>query len=147
VRAHNAGMCVAPTPEQLIDLANGLAAEAAQRGDRPYGAVLVSPHGEVVAMTSNREISSGDPTAHAEVELLRAAAASGVAPPLGGYTVAVNDQPCAMCAAATLDAGVGLLIYPVASGAVVKNSPSVLAEQLSARQSTPSPSSIVRNSE
>ena len=88
-----------------------LAAEAAKRGDAPFGALLVSPLGEVVAMASNRQVSSDDPTAHAEMELLRAAASVGARPPLGGYTVAVNAEPCSMCASALVKAGVGYLMY------------------------------------
>jgi tRNA(adenine34) deaminase len=117
------------------------------RGDPAFGAVLVSPHGEVVGMASNREITDGDPNAHAERVLLRAATAASIAAPLRGYTVAVNAEPCAMCASALVEAGVGSLIYGTPSGSVEKNSPIVFAEQLSARQSTPSPSSIVRSSE
>ena len=88
-----------------------LAAEAGRRGDPPFGAVLVSPHGEVVAIASNRQLSGGDPTAHAELELLRAAASDGHRPPLRGYTVVVNAEPCSMCASALVKAEVGALIY------------------------------------
>ncbi len=104
-------MCVSPTPEQLVETAMTLAAEAAGRGDPPFGALLVSPHGEVVAMASNRQVSAGDPTAHAELELLRAAARSGYGPPLRGYTVAVNAEPCSMCASALVKAELGELIF------------------------------------
>ena len=107
-------MCVAATPEQLVETAMGLAAEAAKRGDPPFGALLVSPQGEVVAMASNRQVSGGDPTAHAELELLRAAARDGHRPPLGAYTVAVNAEPCSMCASALVKAEVGALIYGAA---------------------------------
>ncbi len=104
-------MCVSPTPEQLVETAMGLAAEAAKRGDPPFGAVLVSPHGEVVAMASNRQVSSDDPTAHAELELLRAAARAGYRPPLSGHTIAVNAEPCSMCASAIAKAALGGLVY------------------------------------
>ena len=88
-----------------------LAAEAGARGDPPLGALLVSPHGEVVAMASNRQVSGDDPTAHAEIELLRAAARAGARPPLRGYTVAVNAEPCSMCASALVKAEVGALLF------------------------------------
>ena len=104
-------MCVSPTPEQLIEAAMTLAAEAGGRGDPPFGALLVSPHGEVVTMASNRQVSAGDPTAHAEIELLRAAARAGYAPPLRGYTVAGNAEPCSMCASALVKAEVGTLLF------------------------------------
>lgn len=104
-------MCVSPTVEALVRIAIGLAAEAGKRGDPPFGAVLVSPHGEVVTMASNRQISGDDPTAHAEIELLRAAARAGYRPPLAGYTVVVNAEPCSMCASALVKAAVTELVY------------------------------------
>lgn len=107
-------MCVAPTPEQLIETAMALAAEAGRRGDPPFGALLVSPHGEVAVMASNRQISGGDPTAHAELELIRSAARAGHRAPLRGYSVVVNAEPCSMCASALVKAEVGVLIYGTA---------------------------------
>lgn len=104
-------MCASPTPDQLVRLAMTLAGEAAARGDPPFGAVLVSAQGEVVAMASNRQVSGDDPTAHAELELLRAAARAGYRPPLRGSTVVVNAEPCSMCASALVKAEVGALIY------------------------------------
>lgn len=104
-------MCVSPTSEALVRTAIGLAAEAGRRGDPPFGALLVSPHGEVVAMASNRQVSGDDPTAHAEIELLRAAARAGYRPPLKGYTVVVNAEPCSMCASALVKAAVSELVY------------------------------------
>jgi tRNA(adenine34) deaminase len=104
-------MCVSPTHAALVELAMTLAAEAAGRGDPPFGALLVSPHGEVVAMASNRQVSGDDPTAHAEIELLRAAAQAGARPPLRGHTLVINAEPCSMCASAIVKAGVGQLVY------------------------------------
>ncbi len=104
-------MCVSPTPEALVRLAMGLAAEAGKRGDPPFGALLVSPHGEVVSMASNSQVSGDDPTAHAELELLRAAARAGYRPPLGGYTVVVNAEPCSMCASALVKVEIAELLY------------------------------------
>ena len=104
-------MCVTPTHEALVQLAMTLAAEAAGRGDPPFGALLVSPHGEVVAMASNRQVSGDDPTAHAEIELLRVAARSGYRPPLAGHTLVVNAEPCSMCASAIVKAAPAALVY------------------------------------
>jgi tRNA(adenine34) deaminase len=104
-------MCVSPTTEALVRTAIGLAAEAGRRGDPPFGALLVSPHGEVVAMASNRQVSGDDPTAHAEIELLRAAARAGHRPPLAGCTVVVNAEPCSMCASALVKAAISALVY------------------------------------
>jgi tRNA(adenine34) deaminase len=102
---------MAPTPEQLVETAMTLAAEAGKRGDPPFGALLVSPHGEVVVMALNRQVSGGDPSAHAELELLRTAARDGHRPPLRGYTVVVNAEPCSMCASALVKVEIGSLIY------------------------------------
>lgn len=104
-------MCVTPTSEALVRLAMTLAVEAGKRGDPPFGALLVSPHGEVVAMASNRQVTSGDPTAHAELELLRAGARTGYRPPLAGYTMVVNAEPCSMCASALVKAAIAELVY------------------------------------
>ena len=104
-------MCVSPTPEQLVAMTITLATEAAQRGDPPFGALLVSAQGEVVALASNRQVSADDPTAHAELELLRAAARAGYRPPLRGSTIVVNAEPCSMCASAIVKAELGALIY------------------------------------
>lgn len=107
-------MCGTAPPERLVQAAMELAAEAGRRGDPPFGALLVSPHGEVIVTASNRQVSGGDPTAHAELELLRAAARDGHRPPLRGYTVAANAEPCTMCAAALVKAEVGALVYGAA---------------------------------
>lgn len=104
-------MCVAPTPEQLVRTAMALAAEAGRRGDPPFGALLVSPQAEVVAMASNRQVSTTDPTAHAEIVLLREAARAGYAPPLRGCTIVVNAEPCSMCASAIVKAAPAALLY------------------------------------
>jgi tRNA(adenine34) deaminase len=106
-----AAMCVSPTPEALMQTAMTLAAEAGARGDPPFGALLVSAHDEVVVMASNRQVSAADPTAHAEIELLRLAARAGHRPPLRGYTVVVNAEPCSMCASALVKAEVGALMF------------------------------------
>jgi tRNA(adenine34) deaminase len=88
-----------------------LAAEAGARGDPPFGALLVDPDGAVVARASNRQVSGDDPTAHSEIELLRLAAAAGHRPPLRGYAIVVNAEPCSMCASAIVKAQLDELIY------------------------------------
>lgn len=104
-------MCGVADAEQLVTLAMRLAGEAGRRGDPPFGAVLVSPHGEVVATASNHQVSAADPTAHAEIELLRTAARDGYRPPLRGYLVVVNAEPCSMCASALVKAAIDELVY------------------------------------
>lgn len=82
--------------------------EAAQ-GDLPFGAVVVAD-GEAIARGRNRGKSGGDPTAHAEMEALRAAAAAS-ADRLRGATLYATGEPCAMCMGAILWCGLGRLVY------------------------------------
>lgn len=77
------------------------AREAARRGEVPVGAVIVDTAlSRVLAATGNRVEELADPTAHAEVLAIRAAAAALGAPRLAGCDIYVTLEPCAMCAAA-----------------------------------------------
>jgi len=73
---------------------------ASESNDVPVGAVLVNPAGEVVAVGKNERELSGDPTAHAEIVALRAAAALDENWHLTDLTLVVTLEPCAMCAGA-----------------------------------------------
>ena len=86
-----------PSPMQLA-LAEAQAAGA--RGDVPVGAVLVDDEGRVLAVAGNRVEISHDPTAHAEMLVLRAGAARLGAARLAECDLYVTLEPCAMCAAA-----------------------------------------------
>lgn len=82
-----------------MDLALGLAEEAAAHGEAPVGAVVME--GEVVlAAERNRMKASGDPTAHAEMLAIRAALAQRGSGRLDGCDLYVTLEPCAMCAGA-----------------------------------------------
>lgn len=84
---------------------------AADVGDVPVGAVVVDPSGRVIARGHNRRELDGDPTAHAEVVALRAAAAATGSWRLDGTTLVVTLEPCAMCAGALVLARVERLVY------------------------------------
>lgn len=87
-------------------------AEAARiAGDVPVGAIVVDPAGRVVGRGRNRREERGDPTAHAEIEALRAAAASAGRWRLEGHVMVVTLEPCVMCAGALVNARVGRLVY------------------------------------
>ncbi|MEO7745202.1 MAG: nucleoside deaminase [Actinomycetota bacterium] len=92
----------------------GLAIEqaglATATGDVPVGAVVLGPDGEVLGAAANRREADGDPTAHAEVLALRAAAASLGSWRLVGCTLAVTLEPCAMCAGALVLARVARVV-------------------------------------
>lgn len=87
-----------------------LAAEAASAGEVPVGAV-VTRDGEIVAEARNAMRGSLDPTAHAEMVAIRAAAVAIRQPRLDGCTLWVTLEPCAMCAAALALARVDALRF------------------------------------
>jgi tRNA(Arg) A34 adenosine deaminase TadA len=85
---------------------------AADAGETPVGAVVFDPDtGEVIATGANQPIGAHDPTAHAEIVALRAAAARLGNYRLTGLGLAVTLEPCAMCAGAISHARIGLLVY------------------------------------
>ena len=91
-----------------------LAEHAARRGEVPVGAVLVRDGGSgaaVVGQGSNRVIGSSDPTAHAEINALREAAARLGNYRLPGTTLYVTLEPCLMCAGALVHARVKRLVF------------------------------------
>ena len=73
---------------------------AAERGEVPIGAVIMGPSGEVLAEAGNRTEETNDPTAHAEMLAIRAAAARLGAPRLVDCDLYVTLEPCPMCAQA-----------------------------------------------
>lgn len=93
----------------------GLALEAAGLSgpdDVPVGAVVLDPDGAVLAQAGNRREALGDPTAHAEVLAIREAATRfGDGWRLGGCTLAVTLEPCAMCAGALVSARIERLVF------------------------------------
>jgi tRNA(adenine34) deaminase len=84
---------------------------AGDRGEVPVGAVLVGPAGEVLALDGNRTRELSDPTAHAEIMVIREAARRLGSERLTGCDLYVTLEPCAMCAAAIAAARIGRLYY------------------------------------
>lgn len=84
---------------------------AAARGEVPVGAVLADPSGRVVAQDGNRTREASDPTAHAEILVIRAACRAAASPRLPGYRLWVTLEPCPMCAAAISAARIEVLYY------------------------------------
>jgi tRNA(adenine34) deaminase len=91
-------------------LALELAAEAARAGDVPVAAVVVR-QGRILARAANRTLRDQDPTAHAEVLALRAAAQALGRWRLEGCTLYVTLEPCAMCAGAVVLARVDRVVF------------------------------------
>jgi len=94
-----------------IALALCEAEAAAGRGEVPVGAVLVSVSGEVLARDGNRIMERHDPTAHAEILVLRAGAEKLNNERLLGTTLYVSLEPCAMCVGAVSLARVARLVF------------------------------------
>ena len=96
----------------LMRLALAEARAAAAEGEAPIGAVIADPHtGQVIAAARNAPISLCDPTAHAEILALRAAARALGNYRLTGLSLFVTLEPCAMCAGAISHARIGRLVF------------------------------------
>lgn len=102
-----------PAPADLAAMrrALALAAEAAGDDEVPVGAVVIDADGVVIGAGRNLRESTGDPTAHAEVVALRAAAASLGSWHLADCTLVVTLEPCVMCAGAVLQARVPRVVF------------------------------------
>ncbi|WP_256443243.1 nucleoside deaminase [Cellulomonas dongxiuzhuiae] len=106
----------APSPsattadEAAMGLALAEARAALTSGDVPVGAVVLGPDGAVVGRGRNVREADADPTGHAEVVALRAAAAALGSWRLDGCTLVVTLEPCLMCAGALLQARVPRLV-------------------------------------
>jgi tRNA(adenine34) deaminase len=93
-----------------MQLALDLAAAGARRGEVPVGALVVLD-GRVIGEGFNRPITDRDPTAHAEIVALRAAARALDNYRLTGATLYVTVEPCTMCAGALVHARIARLVY------------------------------------
>jgi tRNA(Arg) A34 adenosine deaminase TadA len=97
--------------EEAIALALSEAQKAADRGEVPVGAALLSADGQLLAADGNRIVENRDPTAHAEMVVLRAGAAKLGNERLTGTTLYVSLEPCAMCAGAISLARVARVVF------------------------------------
>ena len=96
--------------EALMAAALAEAARARDAGEVPIGAV-VALDGAVIGRGFNQPMSSGDPTAHAEIVAIRDAARSAGNYRLSGATLCVTIEPCLMCVGALVHARIGTLVY------------------------------------
>jgi len=101
-----------PSPSDLTGMqaALRLARAASVREEVPVGAVIIA-EGEILAEAHNETVQRGDPTAHAELLALRAAAGALGSWRLTGCTLVVTLEPCTMCAGALVLARVARLVY------------------------------------
>jgi len=87
---------------------------ALDTGDVPVGAVVIDASGTVIARGRNRREADGDPTAHAEIVAIRAAARSVGDWRLDGLTLVVTLEPCTMCAGAITAARLSRVVFGAA---------------------------------
>ena len=109
----NAEMALTPhgeTDERYMALALEEAAAAAGEGEVPVGALIVSGD-RIIARAHNRPIALNDPTAHAEILAIRAAARHAGNYRLTGATLYVTLEPCFMCAGAVIHARIGRVVF------------------------------------
>jgi len=101
-----------PDDIAIMRRALALAQAAAQAGETPVGCVIVDPaSGAVVGQGTNQPIGTHDPTAHAEIVALRAAARALGNYRLTGLTLYVTLEPCTMCAGAISHARIGRVVW------------------------------------
>ena len=99
-----------PQDVEFMRIALAEASKAAAAGEVPVGAVVVSGN-ELIAAAHNRSIANSDPSGHAEVLALRAAAEAVGNHRLAGATLYVTLEPCVMCVGAAAQARVGRVVF------------------------------------
>lgn len=97
--------------EELVRIAMEETALAIARGDEPFGGVLADAQGSILVREGNREVTEQDPTAHAEMALIRKACKKLGTNDLSGYVLVCNAESCSMCASALIKAGVREFYY------------------------------------
>ena len=99
---------------EAMQLALTEASLALDHDDVPVGAVIIGPEGTVLASDHNRTVEWSDPTAHAELLVIRAAAYALGDWRLNGHTLVVTLEPCPMCAGAAVWARLDRIVYGAA---------------------------------
>ena len=90
-----------------------LADKARERGNRPFGALIVAADGRVLAEASNANGESGDCTAHAELSAIRLASPLHCRDALATATLYSSAEPCVMCAGAIFWSAIGRVVYGI----------------------------------
>ncbi|MFC7788498.1 nucleoside deaminase [Microbacterium sp. MAHUQ-60] len=97
--------------DEAMGRALQLAADAGSAGDVPVGALVLDPERRIVGEGRNIREQTHDPTGHAEIVALRAAAAAYGSWNLEDHTLVVTLEPCVMCAGAILQARIGRVVF------------------------------------
>ena len=102
---------MSPTEQRLLREAIALSRAARDAGNQPYGALLADADGQVLLEACNTQLTERDVTAHAELNLVRAASQRLDRDTLAGCTVYASGEPCPMCAGALYWSGVGRVVF------------------------------------
>ncbi|BCY11143.1 nucleoside deaminase [Actinoplanes sp. L3-i22] len=126
---------VSSSDATYLERAIALARSARERGDHPFGALLVTADGAVIE-AMNTMVTGADPTGHAETNLVRLAGGLSLGE-LAGSTLYTSTEPCAMCAGAIYWAGVGRMVFALSSddlNAMVPDTSDIPPLRLSSRE-------------
>src|SRR5215211_4827493 len=104
-------MVISDYDREFMGVALEAAREAGELGEVPIGACLVTADGQLIATSFNRTITDNDPTAHAEINVLRSAGAKIQNYRLTGSTLYTTIEPCVTCAGALVNARITRLVY------------------------------------
>ncbi len=104
-----------------------LARLAREHGNHPFGALVVASDGRVVA-AENSVVTTGDPTGHAETNLVRRAAAELSPAELATSVLYTSTEPCAMCSGAIFWAGIGTVVFALGGDELIELLPDGSAE-------------------
>jgi tRNA(Arg) A34 adenosine deaminase TadA len=104
-----------PDDERHLVTAIDLARRSREKGNHPFGSLLVDSEGEVVLEAENTAVAGGDLLGHAELNLARAACSQFGRDFLQGCTLYTSTEPCAMCAGAIYWSGIGRVVYALSS--------------------------------
>lgn len=111
----------APNPDHHpMRLAIQASQHAADKGDGPFGATLVSPEGDILLVAANNAKTAADCTGHAEMVLIRQAQTQFGQSALRGAMVFASGEPCAMCAGALFWAGVGRIVFGASQADIIE---------------------------
>jgi tRNA(Arg) A34 adenosine deaminase TadA len=101
--------------ERHLVTAIDLARRSREKGNHPFGSLLVDSEGEVVLEAENTAVAGGDLLGHAELNLVRVACSQFGRDFLQGCTLYTSTEPCAMCAGAIYWSGIGRVVYALSS--------------------------------
>ena len=104
---------LADVDERMLRRAIELSAVARQRGNRPFGAVIATPDGTVLAEAWNNTGETGDCTGHAETAAIRFASPVHSRDALSGATMYASGEPCVMCAGAIFWSNIRRVVFGI----------------------------------